>query len=214
MKKTLHLLTILLLINCAGRKSNVEIKTENKTAKSSGAVVENSVVNSDLSKNTTTENASISTISEEKKETEKKEETKEYSSQKATAETSGKSLKRKTYFENGTLKSETDYTENFSKIEGENQNLKSEISTQSEIITDLKSANNSLQRISDNQKITIAEERNLKAKYQSENSELKKSKMKETDRESYPWYWIILGTILIWELLKMGIKRTFLKLKK
>ena len=209
MKKILQILTILLLINCAGRKSNVELKTENKTEKSYEIIDEKSVVNSDLSKNTTTETATGSTISEEKKETAKTEEVKESTSQKSAAETSGKSLKRKTYFENGTLKSETDYTENFSKIESENETLKSKINTQSETITDLQSENKTLQRISDNQKITIANERSKNVKSQSEKKESSKIKNKQTERESYPWYWIVLGTILIWELLQLGFKKAF-----
>lgn len=32
-------------------------------------------------------------------------------------------------------------------------------------------------------------------------------KSKETERETYPWYWIVLGTILIWELLKLATKK-------
>lgn len=209
MKKILQILIILLLINCAGRKSNVELKTENKTEKSSETIDEKSVVNSELSKNTTTETATGSTISEEKKETAKTEEVKESTSQKSAAETSRKSLKRKTYFESGNLKSETDYTENFSKIESENETLKSKINTQSEMITDLQSENKTLQRISDNQKITIANERSKNVKLQSEKKESSKIKNKQTERESYPWYWIVLGTILIWELLQLGFKKAF-----
>ncbi len=209
MKKLLFLAMLLMILSCGGRKSTADISKEKKTENSSVSIVENSVINSDLSKNTNTENATGSTTKEEKKETAKQEEVKESTSQKSAAETSGKSLKRKTYFENGNLKSETDYTENFSKIESENETLKSKISTQNEMITDLKSANSSLQRISDNQKITIGEERSKNSKYQSENTELKKSKNKKTDREPYPWYWISIGSILIWELLKMGIKKAF-----
>jgi ABC-type Na+ efflux pump permease subunit len=196
MKKILLLiLTILLLINCAGRKSNLELKNENKTEKTSETIDEKSVVNSDLSKNTTTETATGSTISEEKKETAKTEEVKESTSQKSAAETSRKSLKRKTYFENGNLKSETDYTENFSKIESENETLKSKINTQSETITDLQSENKTLQRISDNQKITIANERSKNAKSQSEKKESSKIKNKQTEREGSP-FWMYFSIIL------------------
>lgn len=209
MKKILLILTILLVINCAGRKSNVELKNENKTEKTSEIIDEKSVVNSDLSKNTTTETATGSSISEEKKETAKTEDSKENVSKRLTTENSGKSLKKKTYYPNGTLKSETDYTENFSKIESENETLKSKINKQSETITDLQSANKTLQRISDNQKITIANERSKNAKSQSEKKESSKIKNKQTDRESYPWYWIVLGTILIWELLQLGFKKAF-----
>ena len=210
MKKILLLiLTILLLINCAGRKSNLELKNENKTEKTSETIDEKSVVNSDLSKNTTTETATGSSISEEKKETAKTEDSKENVSKRSTTENSGKSLKKKTYYPNGTLKSETDYTENFSKIESENETLKSKINKQSEMITDLQSENKTLQRISDNQKITIANERSKNAKSQSEKKESSKIKNKQTDRESYPWYWIVLGTILIWELLQLGFKKAF-----
>ena len=195
MKKILQILVILLLINCAGRKSNVELKTENKTEKSSETIDEKSVVNSDLSKNTTTETATGSTISEEKKETAKQEEVKESTSQKSAAETSRKSMKRKTYFENGNLKSETDYTENFSKIESENETLKSKINKQSETITDLQSENKTLQRISDNQKITIANERSKNVKSQSEKKESSKIKNKQTDREDSS-FWMYFSIIL------------------
>ena len=195
MKKILLILTILLLINCAGRKSNVELKTENKTEKSSETIDEKSVVNSDLSKNTTTETATGSTISEEKKETAKQEEVKESTSQKSAAETSRKSMKRKTYFENGNLKSETDYTENFSKIESENETLKSKINKQSETITDLQSENKTLQRISDNQKITIANERSKNVKSQSEKKESAKIKNKQTEREDSS-FWMYFAIIL------------------
>ena len=195
MKKILQILTILLLINCAGRKSNVELKNENKTEKTSEIIDEKSVVNSDLSKNTTTESATGSSILEEKKETAKQEEVKESTSQKSAAETSGKSLKRKTYFESGNLKSETDYTENFSKIESENETLKSKINTQSETITDLQSENKTLQRISDNQKITIANERSKNVKLQSEKKESSKIKNKQTEREGSS-FWMYFSIIL------------------
>ena len=71
------------------------------------------------------------------------------------------------------------------------------------------SENKTLQRISDNQKITIANERSKNVKSQSEKKESSKIKNKQTDRESYPWYWIVLGTILIWELLQLGFKKAF-----
>lgn len=195
MKKILQILVILLLINCAGRKSNVELKIENKTEKTSETIDEKSVVNSDLSKNTTTETATGSSISEEKKETTKTEETKENVSKRSTTENSGKSLKKKTYYPNGALKSETDYTENFSKIESENETLKSKINTQSETITDLQSENKTLQRISDNQKITIANERSKNVKSQSEKKESSKIKNKQTDREDSS-FWMYFSIIL------------------
>ena len=209
MKKILQILAILLLINCAGRKSNLELKTENKTEKTNVSTGEKSIEKRDLTKDVKSEHSSeISTI-EKKKENTKSEHSKESSSQKATAETSGKSLKKKTYYPNGTLKSETDYTENFSKIESENETLKSKINMQSETIIDLQLANTTLQRISDNQKITISNERYKNVQLQLEKKESSKIKNKQTDRESYPWYWIVLGTILIWELLQLGFKKAF-----
>ena len=200
-------ISLIVLIGCQSRKSEVLKESEKQTEKQTSSIVDNSQINADLSKNTITENATGSTTSDEKKETVNQEELKEAISQKATAETSGKSLKRKTYFENGNLKSETDYTENFSKIESENENLKTKITTQTEIITDLKSANTSLQRISDNQKITITEERKLSAKFQKENTDLKESKNKKTEKEGLPWYYIVIITVLVWEILRVGIKK-------
>lgn len=58
-----------------------------------------------------------------------------------------------------------------------------------------------LQRI---QEITITHTKfQTKTTYKS----VKTSKDKETERKSYPWYWIVLGTILIWELLKLATKK-------
>lgn len=46
-----------------------------------------------------------------------------------------------------------------------------------------------------------------KTNYQTHTTYKTARKAKETEREPYPWYWIVIGTILLWELLKLGIKR-------
>lgn len=43
--------------------------------------------------------------------------------------------------------------------------------------------------------------------YQTHTTYKKATKSKETERKDYPWYWIVVGTILLWELLKIGIKK-------
>lgn len=181
--------------SCGTRKSNVEKSTDKKTDKTEISASELSSINKVENSSTTIDNSSVSESSEVKKEAVKTEYSKESTSQKSAVENSAKTLKKKTYFENGTLRSETDYSENFSKIESENENLKSKISMQTELITDLKSANTSLQRINDNQKITLAETRNKNLKFQTELIELKKTKSKATEskRSEIAWYILSFG---------------------
>ena len=212
MKKYIWISIVLLafaILSCGARHSNVESTREKKTDKTEISAIEQTSTNKVENSSTKIENSSTTEISEVKKEAVKTEESKEQNSQKSTTENSGKSLKKKTYFSNGTLKSETEYTENFSKIESENANLKTQLSTQTGLVTDLKSSNTSLQRINEIQKSTIQEERTKNSKFESEITELKKSKDKKTEREPYPWYWIVLGTILIWKLLEFGFKKAF-----
>lgn len=206
MKKYIWI-SIIFLLSCGGRKSTVDIQKEDKRENITLTAAEKTVVKSDNTKIVEIETSTGSSISEKKTEAEKKESATEASSEKRRTENSGKSLKRKTYFENGSIKSETDYTENFSKIESENENLKSKIFSQTESITDLRSANTSLQRIVENQKLSIAAERSKNSKLLSEKSELSKIKNKKTERQAYPWYWIVIGSILIWELIKLASKK-------
>ena len=46
-----------------------------------------------------------------------------------------------------------------------------------------------------------------KTNYQTHTTYKTVQKSKETERKAYPWYWIVIGTILLWELLKLGVKR-------
>ena len=196
-------------MSCNARKSAVDIQVENKKEQTSISTTDKIIVSTDLTKESITEIKTETQLSEEIKESKISNKSNEQLENKNISESSAKTIKHTEYFENGTKKSETEYSENFAKVESENRNLKSQITTQSETITNLKSANISLQRISDNQKLTIKAEQNKNAKYQSEISDYKKSKTKETEKEDYPWYWIVIGTILIWELLRFGLKKAF-----
>lgn len=101
-----------------------------------------------------------------------------------------KTSKKREYYENGTLKSEME-----------------ESSTETELVHQLTSENKHL-RLSvetlkkEKEKLEIKE-----ANYQSEIQSLKeKNKAKKTEREAYPWYYWVIGSIIIWEALKIIVK--------
>lgn len=101
-----------------------------------------------------------------------------------------KTSKKRQYYENGTLKSEME-----------------ESSTETELVHQLTSENKHL-RLSvetlkkEKEKLEIKE-----ANYQSEIHSLKeKNKAKKTEREAYPWYYWVIGSIVLWEVLKIIVK--------
>ncbi len=190
------IILLLLLINCGTRNTQANVDKEKKIETITVSAVEKSIEKTDLTKSVKSEIANQISTREEKHEATKTTDSKENVLQKSAAETSGKSLKKKTYFENGTLKSETDYTESFSKIENENETLRSKISTQSEAITHLKSANSSLQKITHTQKITIAAERAKNQKNETEKTETAKLKTKQSESKRSSFAWHVLSAFL------------------
>lgn len=87
------------------------------------------------------------------------------------------------YYESGVLKSE----------KRENRKAKQEITTANQ---DVLQGNSS--------KIETAQ----KAEKQKERTTLK-TKEKETHREAYPWYWWVIGAVIVWEFLRILWKNYF-----
>lgn len=104
--------------------------------------------------------------------------------------------KRREYYENGTLKSETENTTSESEVihqlRLENDYLKSSVVALKE------------------EKEHLAEE--LNKQEQKEESTQITEKSNKTERTAYPWYWWVLGGVIIWELLKF-LWRTYRPIK-
>lgn len=101
-----------------------------------------------------------------------------------------KTRMKKEYYENGTLKSESE-----------------ENTTESELINNLILENDYLKSSA----IALKEENEKLEKkesaYQAEIQSLKeRNKAKNTEREAYPWYFWVIGSIVAWEVLKWLLK--------
>ncbi|EKB56582.1 hypothetical protein [Bergeyella zoohelcum] len=101
-----------------------------------------------------------------------------------------KTSRKKEYHENGTLKSESEesITESvqINRLTLENDYLKSSAVA-------LKEENEKLEK--------------RESAYKSEIHSLKeRNKTKKTEREAYPWYYWVIGSIIIWEALKIIVK--------
>lgn len=101
-----------------------------------------------------------------------------------------KTSRKKEYYENGTLKSESEEnlteSEHINRLTLENDYLKSSAVA-------LKEENEKLEK--------------RESAYQAEIHSLKeKNKAKKTEREAYPWYYWIIGSIVAWEVLKWLLK--------
>lgn len=99
---------------------------------------------------------------------------------------SQKTSRKKEYHENGTLKSESE-----------------ESITESEQINRLTLENNYLKYSAEMLKEEKEELLKKESAYKSEIQSLKeKNKAKKTEREAYPWYYWVVGSIVAWEVLK------------
>lgn len=101
--------------------------------------------------------------------------------------------KKTVYYPNGQIKSQTESTETESetiaKQRLEIDNLRSSAIALKEETETLKQENNTLKQ----EKETLSKQV----------KELKKGKKKDADREAYPWYWWVIGAVIVWEFLKL-----------
>lgn len=181
MKKKINfwmaIVSCLLLVACGSRKSEVsksETKAETKQTENVNAiqVVEKKVIHRDT--------IYIENKSETKAETQEQRQRQ-------------KSKVKREYYENGTLKSESETNE-----------------TESETITQLRLENEHLKNSTialkeENEQLTNEVKRLSKLNAKTEN----KTKEKQTKREAYPWYWwvisgFVLGVIFPWLLKWIG----------
>lgn len=112
--------------------------------------------------------------------------------------------KKTTYYPNGQVKSQTESTETESetiaKQRLEIDYLQSSVVALKEETETLKQENNTLKQ----EKETLS----------NEVKELKKGKKKDADREAYPWYWWVIGAVIVWEFLKLLWRNYFKYLMK
>lgn len=103
---------------------------------------------------------------------------------------SQKTSKKREYYENGSLKSEME-----------------ESSTETELVHQLTSENKHLRLSVETLKKEKEKLEKRESAYQAEIHSLKeKNKAKKTEREAYPWYYWIIGSIVTWEVLKWILK--------
>lgn len=112
--------------------------------------------------------------------------------------------KKTTYYSNGQVKSQTESTETESETIAK-QRL--EIDYLHSSILALKEETQILKR----EKSQIVQE---KTELSNEVEELKKDKKKDADREAYPWYWWVIGAVIVWEFLKLLWRNYFKYLMK
>lgn len=124
----------------------------------------------------------------------------------------------KTYYPNGQLKSEKEITketfEEITKLQQENAHLKSSAVALKEERDMLLEENKKLEISKDSLAGIVKQKEDIQTHTSVISEQKKESNKKDTSREAYPWYWWVIGAVIVWEFLKLLWRNYFKYLMK
>lgn len=189
--KKIILLILLLNLSCAGRTSEKQ-KNVHQTSEllKASETAEKSTENKTAEKSEVKENTSEISQSEATK-SESAKATVENNSSKNNVENSSKTEKRTEYYPNGNKKSESEKTENYSKLTDEKDYYKVSAESLKEDLQNSKKE--AISYFQENKDLTVQNKALLESnsKYKSEIKSKDLQLAKKTERKSYPWYLLV-----------------------